>query len=76
MAKIKLSDLNLDEHKKKVLAKLIKPMNISQVAVELGLSYTSTYQILSIWEASGYVKKLFTLKKRNIYALNQDNIKL
>lgn len=72
--KKKISNLELETEYKAMLAFLINPRSIAQVAARFEKSYTHIYQKLSIWEAKGWIRKHQSMGGKTIWQLNTEKI--
>lgn len=74
--KPKISDLNISDEYKKVLAFLVKPHTIAQACALIDCSYSTMSHLLLIWEAKGWVRKIPMRQKGYLFVLNTENVRL
>lgn len=72
----KLSDMNLKDNEKRVLALMgAKALTTGDVASKLGIAYSTASQLLSIWYSNDYVSR-YPKGKIIYYVLNKHKIEL
>jgi len=70
-----LKELKIKEQERNILAELVNPKTIAEVAAILENSYTTAFTKLVVWEAKGWVIKL-KIGRGTKYYLNQDIIQI
>lgn len=73
---MRLSEIDITEQDKEILANTIKPKTIPEICAKTNLQYSTIAQKLSVFAAKNWVKKEKTMSGKTLYVLNQDQIQL
>ena len=68
---ISITDLDLNDHEKALLAYLSAPRSILNVAAKFSISFSGSWQKLNILAEKGLVVKVTTAKGNKLYKLNE-----
>ncbi len=73
---IKIYDLDISDNQKAVLASLVNGKKLADIAVALGLAYSTTSQYMLMWQARGWIRKHKSVSGKIFFILNKETIKL
>jgi len=74
--KTKLANLDIEEQDKELLAKLVNPMTIAEVAAKINRCYASANQLLLVWAAKKWLVRHRSRTRKVFYILNREKIEL